>query len=214
MITNCIQQDIWRFFPWDVMVPVITVDNRLCEDLGQWGFFAQPKDPSLKDITGLRMVWTSSTPVARGIYFYLPDQQTIHLSLDINQVSSSTACGADEICDANLVVGFGSPFLDPVTGATQGWFLNYRVIAQDSPRLTCLVESAYTRCAPILSEAAHLENGHHDLQLDINGPDVFITIDGERYQGPTMIDQPRIFWIGYDIRKSGTVDAFFQFTQK
>lgn len=140
--------------------------------------------------------------------------QSIRLSLDINQVSSPTACGTDEICDVNLVLGFGSPFLDPVTGVPQGWSLNYRVTAQDAPRLTCLVASTYTPCAPILSEAVHLENGHLDLQFDINEPDVFITIDGERYQGPTMIDQPRIFWMGYDIRKSGTVDAFFQFTQK
>jgi hypothetical protein len=156
-------------------------------------------------IEGLRINISSSQTTMNGIYFPLEKVFDLKLSLEIEELTSENKCKSDQVCDVNLIMGFGDPY--------DGWMLVYRSITEESLIYTCLFVSIDTTCVgeKQIARTRGDEPLVRDLQFTRNGQDIEIIIDGKIIGNKSIFGMDERFWIGYQIRRNGTIKAFIEF---
>jgi hypothetical protein len=207
MIADCIDASAWNF--WQVSItPPRDINQPNCLDLSKWGFAAQNQNLS-DERQGLRINVDASAAATHGIYIFLPNEEEIDLVIEIDELSVKENCAVSQICDANLIFGIGDPILE------QGWFLVYRATSNNSPRLTCFLNSNFAPCnAPLFKESPPFEGTERkEIKFNVNRLDVVATINGATFNGPNLSGITRIFWIGYHIRSVGSIRAFVSFSK-
>mgnify|MGYP001599800379 CR=1 FL=1 len=188
----------------DILTPQPDNQNRRCYDLSKKSLTAQQKRLDIP-IEGLRININTSQKMMNGIYFPLEKVFDLKLSLEIEQLTSAKKCKPNEVCDVNLIIGFGDPY--------HGWLLVFRNITEDSPIYTCSFETIDTACVGEKQIASPSGDGPivHDLQFTRNGQDLEIIVDGKIIGNKSICGMDERFWIGYQIRRHGTIKAFIQF---
>jgi hypothetical protein len=207
IIADCVNANSWYFWTRDVVVPR-KPDKPDCYDLRAWGMEAQKRLPSSNQ-RGLRIKVSSTEKQTAGIYYFLPDEETIYLTVEIDKLVSNQTCQGSGVCDANLIFGFGNP-----SQTDQGWFVIFRVTGEGSDRLVCVVDSIYNYCSQLVSkESFSFESAQpHQLQFIANGLDYSMKVDNTPFPDLSMANKPRVFWVGYNLRSGGSIEAFVTFS--
>jgi hypothetical protein len=95
----------------------------------------------------------------------------------------------------------------------------FRVFNKTSKSYLCFLDTLYWACSnPIIKDLYNdqTRDQPYNLSLIINGLDmqIEVEVDGKHFRSSSITGKQRIIWIGYNIRKAGTVKAFIQFNEK
>jgi hypothetical protein len=179
-------------------------------DLSAWGLVAQSHDAD-HDL-GLRINKVTENGQEALIGHELPDQTTIDLKVEIEQIQPGEVCNDDRLCDVTLVIGVSDQ--PPINGSASTWYVVYRVTRIDGTLLICLLQNARTLCNKKLASTNFYQpeyEGH--LQFKVNGADLYIQLDGIEINNglPVPILPKSKLWVGYSLRAAGSLQAFITF---
>jgi hypothetical protein len=217
-VADCIDPAIWRFWPSEIEAPV-DPERTDCYALDRWGFnIIKPSKESATSspILAINRYWLDTT----GIYFTIPTNASIRIVLAIKviEIGPDIVCPQGYICDSNLIFGVGNP--EELTGA----FIMYRAFNVLSGVRLCILSGIKEPCAGInrvLAEYGPYEDiPQHIVDFQIE-PDrskkgnllISLTVDGVTSQEIVRSIDPnsRIFWIGYNFRQPGHLNAVVEF---
>lgn len=181
---NCISR-AWIPYEKDSSI----VKNGDCWDLSNWGFYSTTNGFLLTPTSSL------SDGIFHGVYLPISGNVEVRFTIDISKFI------VDNNYSANIGVGIINT--NPPGPATAG-ILYYHYIPANSLRILPMKYGQNGEYNLILPFTLEIGSEQQEVILKIEGPLLYITIDGVSYEPQILQFQDRAFWVSYSIPRGNS----------